>query len=138
VVRRNTPDLRWLISSPGWVKLNCDGSFKHEDGTAGAGMILCDDTGRVIFSACRRLLSCRDPFEAEGRACEEGIRLALQWSDKPTVVELDCSVLVHAIKQKNLDRSTLAHLIAEIRDLVNNNRHFTFVKVKRSQNRVSH
>jgi hypothetical protein len=58
--------------------------------------------------------------------------------DKPVVVELDCSVLIGAIKGKNLDRSPLAHLIAEIRDIANGNRRSSFVKVERSQNRVSH
>jgi hypothetical protein len=52
-------------------------------------------------------------------------------------VELDCSVLIEAIKQKSVDRSSLAHLIGEIKELVNGSRHFSFVKVARSQNRVS-
>jgi hypothetical protein len=64
--------------------------------------------------------------DAETKACEEGIRLVSQWSEKPVMVELD------------LDRSLLAYLIAEIRDLVSTNRQFSFVKVERSQNRVSH
>jgi hypothetical protein len=34
------------------------------------------------------------------------------------MVELDCSALIGAISEKNLDRSSLAYLIAEIRDLV--------------------
>jgi hypothetical protein len=59
----------------------------------------------------------------ESRACEEGLRLALQWSNKPMAVELDCSVLVGAIKEKSPDRSPLAHLIAEIRVLASDNRH---------------
>jgi hypothetical protein len=32
-------NLRWLMPSPGWVKLNCDGTYKKESGSAGAGMI---------------------------------------------------------------------------------------------------
>jgi hypothetical protein len=37
------------------------------------------------------------------------------------MVELDCSALIGAISEKNLDRSSLAYLIAEIRDLVSGN-----------------
>jgi hypothetical protein len=81
-------------------------------------MILRDDTGSVIFSACRQLFGYGDPLESEGRACEEGIRLALQLSNKSIIVELDCSVLIEAIKQKSVDRSSLAHLIGEIKELV--------------------
>jgi hypothetical protein len=118
VIQKNIHVQRCLKPALGRVKLNCDGSFKQEDGTAGAGMILRDDTGKVIFSACRQLFNCEDPFEAEAKACEEGIRLASQWSEKPVMVELDCSALIGAISEKNLDRSSLAYLIAEIRDLV--------------------
>jgi hypothetical protein len=67
VVEKNIPNLPWLKPTPGWVKLNCDGSFKYEDGTAGAGMILRDDTVSVIFSACRQLTGCGDPLEASRR-----------------------------------------------------------------------
>jgi hypothetical protein len=38
--------------------------------------------------------------QVEGKACEEGIRLALQLSNKPIMVELDCSVLIDAIKKR--------------------------------------
>jgi hypothetical protein len=62
VIQRNIHVQRWLKPALGWVKLTCDGSFKQEDGTAGAGMILRDDTGKVIFSACRQLFNCEDPF----------------------------------------------------------------------------
>jgi hypothetical protein len=107
-------NLRWLMPSPGWVKLNCDGSYKKKDRSAGAGMTLRDDEGKVIFSSCRQLIRCGDPLEAETKACEEGLRLALQWSNCPVSLELDCSVVVEAIKGRTQDRSPLAHLIEEI------------------------
>jgi hypothetical protein len=69
-------------------------------------MVLRNDDGKVIF---QHAVNCNDPLEAESRACEEGLKLALHWSDKPMVVELDCSV--GANKYKNMDRTPLAHLI---------------------------
>jgi hypothetical protein len=69
---------------------------------------------------------------------EEGLRLAMQRSDSPITVELNYSVLIDAIKEKNQDRSSIAHLISEIRDMFNSNRVISFVKVDRMQNRVSH
>jgi ribonuclease HI len=126
------------MPSPGWVKLNCDGSYKKEDGSAGAGMILRDDVGKVIFSSCRQLIRCGDPLEAETKACEEGLCLALQWSNCPVSLELDCSVLVEAIKGRTQNRSPLAHLIEEIKDIVHGSRLISIVKVDRVQNRASH
>jgi hypothetical protein len=109
VVLRKLLGQYWLKSSLGWVKLNCDGSFKPNDGSAGGCMVLRDDDGKVIF---QHAINCNGPLEAESRACEEGLKLALHWSDKPVVVELDYSV--GAIKYKNLDRSPLAHLIVGV------------------------
>lgn len=120
------------------MKLNCDGSFKHEDGSAGAGMIIRDEEGKIILSLCRQLFDCVDALEAEAKACEEGIRLALEWTDKEIALELDCSVLVAAIKGTSQDRSSIAHLVTDIRDLVNATRRFSIVKVDRTQNRASH
>lgn len=68
-----------------------DGSFRQEDGSAGAGMILRDHLGQVIFAACRFLPWCNDPLEAELAACEEGLSLAQQWSDLPIALESDCA-----------------------------------------------
>lgn len=65
--RSKPPNLaaRWSVPPDGWVTLNSDGSF--DDGAVGAGMILRNDKGAIIFSACRGLFSCREALEAEGR-----------------------------------------------------------------------
>ena len=61
------PEKRWIKPPPGRVKLNFDGSVKMEDGSVGSGMVLRHDTGNVIFTACRQLLNCCDPLEAEAK-----------------------------------------------------------------------
>ena len=44
---------RWSKPLFGWVKLNVDGAWMEEEGTGGAGMVLRDHAGSVIFSPCR-------------------------------------------------------------------------------------
>jgi hypothetical protein len=39
----------WELPPTGWVKLNCDGSVKLEDGSARAGMVLRDENGHIIL-----------------------------------------------------------------------------------------
>ena len=63
---------KWIALPRNWAKLNTYG-FRSADGSAGAGMILRDDTGNIIFSSCRTLFSCRDVMEAELGACMKGI-----------------------------------------------------------------
>jgi ribonuclease HI len=77
--------------------LSVDGSFKEDNGTAGAGMILRDEQGHIIFSSCRSLLFCDDPLEAEVRACLEGLELALQHSHLPILIDTDCIQLAGQI-----------------------------------------
>jgi ribonuclease HI len=132
------PDKKWDAPPLGLVKLNIDGSFKLEDGTAGTGMVLRDHKGDIIFSACRQLIRCDDALEAELEACKEGLQLALEWSQLQILVETDCAELVAAVKSNELDRSRLAYLISDIKNLAVHERIMSFVKVDRIQNRVSH
>ena len=67
---------KWCPPVSGWVKLNTDGSFAV-DGTAGAGKVLRDVKGKIIFSSCRVLFSCREALEVELCACMEGLSFAL-------------------------------------------------------------
>ena len=53
----------WTVPVEGWAKLNTDGSWAA-DGGAGAGMVLRDSTGQIIFTSCRVLFSCRNALEA--------------------------------------------------------------------------
>lgn len=108
--------LPWIPPSPGWVKLNTDGSFAT-DGTTGAGMVLRGADGSIIFSACRELRSCRDMLEAELCACMEGLSFAIQRSDLPIVTEMDSLVAVSMIQDRELDRSVYSSLVMEIRHL---------------------
>lgn len=79
---------KWRPPPPGWVKLNVDGSWK-EDGRAGAGMVLRDNLGNILYSSCRVLFCCRDALKAEIGACMEDLSLAIQRTDLPIQIELD-------------------------------------------------
>jgi hypothetical protein len=67
---------QWRPPEEGYVKLNVDGAFSP-DGKAGAGMILRNVEGRVLFAACRQLRPCADALDAELAAMEEGLGFAL-------------------------------------------------------------
>jgi hypothetical protein len=59
------PDKSWRRPPAGWVTLTIDGSFKEVDGNGGSGMVLRDEVGHIIFSACHFLPSCVEAMEAE-------------------------------------------------------------------------
>ena len=136
--RSEPPDKHWSKPPDGWVKLTIDGSYKMEDGSAGTGMILRDVSGSIIFSACRSLQSCGDALEAELRSCLEGLELASRYSQLPIIVESDCFQLVASVSDKVQDRSSLMHVIAEIKELFSRFSECKIVKVDRGQVRASH
>ena len=72
---------KWNPPDEGSDKLNVDGAFTA-DGSAGAGMILRNWRGELIFAASRHLQNCKDALEAELAAMEEGLDLAVHWSSK--------------------------------------------------------
>ena len=62
VVDRNTSSptefgSRWMPPPRGWMKLNCAGSYGVAGG-AGAGAILRNEDGSIIFSSCMKLHLC--------------------------------------------------------------------------------
>lgn len=74
-------NVTWSCPAPGRVKLNVDGSVLER--TAGAGMILGDHEGSIIFSSGRHLHTYNDVLEAEIFAIMEGVSLVLQWCNLP-------------------------------------------------------
>ena len=117
------------------MKLSTDGSFA-DDETAGAGMVLRDDKGAIIFSSCRQLFSCRKALEAELCACMEGLSSAIQRSEVPMIVEMDSIVAVKFIQASEVDRSIHSSIIKEIKYLKSLRESF-ITHVNRGQNKVS-
>ena len=128
----------WATPPVGWVSLSVDGSFRYTDQSAGLGMVLRDANGLTIFASCRFLQDCESPLEAETRACAEGLTMALDYSHLPIRVETDCAQLVAMLSSSVVDRSPLLHLVSDVKHLCSGSRECSFVKVERSQVRVSH
>jgi hypothetical protein len=126
----------WTKPPPTHVKLNTDGSYMS-DGSAGAGMVLRDDQGKIIFAACRLLLNCADAVDAELAALEEGISLALGWSQRLLIVKTDCLEASVLIKHTTPNTSVYSSRIRSIRELLKE-KEITIAKIGRKLNCVSH
>jgi hypothetical protein len=96
---------KWCKPAEGIIKLNVDGSFDAATGVGGAGMVLRDEEGAVIFTACRYLPSCASPLEAELAACYDGVQLAREHADVECVVEMDCQEAICMITSQIEDRA---------------------------------
>jgi len=128
-------EIRWKPPELGWNKLSTDGSF-DSSGNAGAGMILRDHRGIIIFSACRTLYSYRDALEAELCVCMEGISVAIQWSDLPILLEMDSLEAVAMISCDIVDHSVYASIVNDIKHLISL-RQTRISHIVRSRNKAS-
>ena len=129
---------RWEAPPAGWAALNVDGSFCGKDGSAGAGMVLRDEHGAIIFSSSRELRQCASPLESELAACREGISLASQWSALPIVVQTDCLDVAKLVKEGGVNRSEHLMMVREITRLLQERGEYLVKHVRREQNNVSH
>ncbi|KAI5018987.1 hypothetical protein ZWY2020_043875 [Hordeum vulgare] len=128
---------RWTKPPPGWTKLNINGDFSEGNKTGGAGMILRDEEGQVIFSSCRYLRTCSSALEAELAACLEGISIARAWSELPMIIELDCSCAVQMIVEEGIDRSPHATLVMQLKQALGEIGEHVISHVVRSRNALA-
>lgn len=108
---------QWQPPSSGWVKLKVVGSFIPGQSSDGAGMVLRDDVGADIFSSCCYFLSCTSALEAKLTPCMEGVNLAMEWSEKPVIIESDSLQAVRFLQDDGPNRSPLATLVTYILQL---------------------
>ncbi|XBI86137.1 hypothetical protein VPH35_094151 [Triticum aestivum] len=132
------PTEKWEPPPAGWLNLNVDGAFSEHAGNGGAGMVLRNSDGNIIFTSCRHLFACDNALRAELEACKEGISLALEWSSLPFIIETDSSVAARMISQAAVDRSKDAALVQEIKMLTRGDRRVQVKAIKRERNQVSH
>jgi hypothetical protein len=125
----------WQPPGHGTGKLNVDGAYK--DGVAGAGMVLRDENGVVIFSACRALDNCRDAVDAELAAIVEGLKLALHWSNLHFTIETDCAEVAALIMEQTPNTSVFAFTISTVRELLRE-RESSLVMISREVNGLAH
>jgi ribonuclease HI len=127
---------RWRAPDIGYMKLNTDGAFVSSR-EAGVGMVLRDHHGAVVAAACREAIQCQDATDAELRAIEEGVHLALLWTTLPIIVETDCAEAIELIRETTPNTSIYAFRVSFIRELLKE-RNIKLDKVSRDANMASH
>ena len=51
--------VKWTKSQDGYIKFNCDASWKKESGKAGLGFVARNDRGDVLFFRCSSRMLCK-------------------------------------------------------------------------------
>ncbi|KQJ81860.2 hypothetical protein BRADI_5g03501v3 [Brachypodium distachyon] len=104
----------WDIPDPNKLQNTGPGWFLHAlstlDKTKAAMLLMI---GEVIFSACSSIPHCTGALEDEPKACEEGLRVAMGWSEKFIILESDCAEALSMAYAKHPDRSPYAMCVIQ-------------------------
>ena len=106
-------ETRWKLPSSGYVKCNVDAAIFLDMKAFGVGMVLRDDSGRIIDCNMRRLQGWCQPQEAEAI----GIIEALSWlrgrNTGTVILEMDGKAVFDAIQGEGAGLSEFGQLIQE-------------------------
>jgi ribonuclease HI len=120
------------------MKCNVDASFLETEKKGHWGAVLRDLNGAVICSAWGVIPHSRSAAMGEGIACLQGLEISLQYSSENLIIETDCSAVLEAFSNENLNRTDLGIVAKEFRLKKPPDRQVSLVKVDRNCNMVAH
>jgi ribonuclease HI len=131
------PKERWKPPEDGWVKVNTDGSFDGCLGCGAGAAVLRDHHGKVLAAQARWLGPIHDALSAEALAAYDGLKIAALQDFARIVLESDSVVLVAALNSSSLDRSAVAGICHDIRELSRSFSDFKVYFVRREANALA-
>jgi hypothetical protein len=99
----------WKRPAIGNVKINFDAAYHKDSGDGGCGFVARSDTGDFIAAGAVRLKYLRSALQAEAEACMAAIEGAEALGLHRVEFELDCKVLVSALKEHTHDFAEIGY-----------------------------
>ena len=137
-VRRPTRVQRWQRPARNALKVNIDGAFTAEAGSGAAGAVARDSEGSFLMASTRRLPGVSSALAAEAEALREGVRLVHSVTTGSVVMETDSLELVSLWSKRAIQRSELAPVFYDIKELAASFSSFSVVHARRSANKAAH
>ena len=119
------------------IKINTDASINSADSMAGIGGV-ARSASAFLGAWCKPYLGVTDPLIAEVQAMKEGVIFACLRGFTEAILETDCLEAVNLWNNRYDDRSIVAPILAEIRELSLNFSFFVIQHVIRAANGSAH
>ena len=109
--------IRWEKPSPGWVRLNIDGSALGNPGRAGCGGIIRNDRGDWLggFSRC---IGVTTSFIAELWALRDGLNLCHNMHLQDVDIQIDAKAVVDIIRDPYYSNRVVMPIVDDCRQLI--------------------
>jgi hypothetical protein len=122
----------------GWKKVNTDACFVLSTHTGPAGAVIRDEFGRMVGASANYHKHIPDVLTAEALAAWDGLMLARAGGHAKILPELDNLPLVNLLRSLDSERSPIAGIWHEIKELSRVFTSFDISFVNREGNEEAH
>ena len=116
IMTHNIIQVRWNLPSPGWFKLNTDGSALGCLGHASGGGLIQDAHGRWVKGFLRKIGKVNS-LKAELCAIKDGLIFCNQLIIQNLYIELDTKAVISLLTSKNNSYAQYAPIIDDYRNM---------------------
>ena len=137
LVGRKLATPKWSAPPQGQLKINTD--FIPDTLQGSWGFIIRDHEGEAILAGAGRLIAVSDALTAETAACQSALQVASDHGISRIQLEVDSSVLKHALLSPTMDLASCGMMIMDTRFSLRE--HFVcsgIFSIPRACNSVSH
>jgi ribonuclease HI len=130
--------IKWKKPNHGWCKVNTDGAFHASSCTSAGGVVIRDADGQLMTVAARRYQYVAYALMAEALAARDGLKLAEAHGVERVILEIDSLEMYNLLQSCLGERSAVAGLWQEIRELGRSFSSFKLSFVYREGNEAAH
>ncbi|KAL6227535.1 hypothetical protein ACLB2K_001492 [Fragaria x ananassa] len=128
---------KWTCPPSGRLRVNIDGSFAHEEGRGGVGVVIRDHKGACVASLARPFPNAVSAIHMEVEALRAGLLVCVQQGWRDVEVESDCMNLVQVMQTDGEDFSMVGRIIEDCQRYVSAFNFFQLQHVCREANSVA-
>ncbi|XP_056856670.1 uncharacterized protein LOC130506077 [Raphanus sativus] len=131
------PEVKWKPPAERYLKCNSDAAWLKEERSGGAGWILRDHRGRLIWAGAKKLAEVRSAIEAEAEAVRWALQTVTGFGYDRVQFETDSLQLMRMINGEEETWPLLEPIIQEIAALMSMREEITVVYYPRSGNKTA-
>ncbi|KAL4323773.1 hypothetical protein GQ457_11G032890 [Hibiscus cannabinus] len=128
----------WMPPPTPTIKINFDSAFNQHGSHAVSGALGRNSEGLIMAACAVPHSNVPDAFVVEALACQQAVLLAMDAGLSNVIIEGDSLTVIKKINDDSHDRSVIAPIVADIKELAKNFSTISFCFVRRKANKAVH
>lgn len=135
---KQSKQIKWNPPDEGVMKINVDASFDDVSCQGSTGLVIRDREGALLHAQTLWYNFAASSQSMEAEAIRDGVRMAIERGFSKVEVETDAQAIVKLWESDTFDRSEIAAILQEIRELSDQFESFRLKFVRREANEAAH